>query len=82
MADTMDVVNNIFDQDYNEFKNNVNDILMNKLQDRISVEKIAVGQSMFQDDYEVDEDQVDQQDDSDYEPETDYNNEDDSNEEV
>jgi hypothetical protein len=83
MPDTMDAVKNMFDQDYNEFKNNVSDILFNKLQDRISVERIAVGQSMFQDDYDIDEDEVQQQDDTDFDPELELeNNEDDSDEEV
>lgn len=82
MANTMDAVNNIFDQDYNDLKNNVSDILYSKLQDRIGIEKITVGQSMFQDDYELEDGEVAQQDDADYEPETDYNNEDNSDEEV
>ena len=70
MADTMDAVDNMFDQDYSSFRNNVNDILFNKLQDRISVEKISIGQSMFEDEIDV-------------EPETELQyDEDDTDEEV
>ena len=75
MADTMDVVNNMFDQDYNEFKNNVNDILMNRIQDRVNIERIAVGQAMFNSDMEEEEIELD-------EPGTDYDYEDDTDEEI
>ena len=57
MADTMDAINQMFDQDYNEFRNSVNDILIDKLQGRIDNERIAVGQAIFAD--ETEEDDID-----------------------
>jgi len=72
MADTMDAINHMFDQDYNEFRNSVNDILMDKLQGRVDNERIAVGQAMFADPAEEDDyvpgEEVQQQDDADLDP--------------
>ena len=53
----MDAINQMFDQDYNEFRNSVNDILIDKLQGRIDNERINVGQAIFVD--ETEEDDID-----------------------
>jgi len=47
MSDPATAINHLFDREYNEFKQSVNDILMDKLQDRIGNEKIVVSQKMF-----------------------------------
>lgn len=47
MSQLEQAVDQLFSGDYNDYKETVNDILMNKLKDRIDSERYAVGQAMF-----------------------------------
>ena len=49
MSDAATAVDHLFNGEYNNYKQSVNDILMNKLRDRVDTERFNVGQSMFAD---------------------------------
>ena len=57
MTDTTDAVNNLATGQYSDFKSNIEDMLMDRLKDRIENQKVAVGMSMYQgeEDYDLDE---------------------------
>jgi len=52
MSTSREAVDQMFDQDYSNFRDSIQDILMDKLRGRVENEKIAVGQALFSDDFE------------------------------
>lgn len=54
-------VDQLFNGEYNDFKDSVKDVLMNKLNDRIDTERYSVGQAMFADEAGAEETDIDQE---------------------
>lgn len=61
MTDATTAVDQLFNGEYNNYKETVNDILMNKLKDRLDTERFNVGQAMFAADEQPEEEISDEE---------------------
>ena len=53
-------IKNVFNNDPSQFKDNVNDILMNKIGDQLSIQKMQMANSTFNNEEEPEEEESDE----------------------
>ena len=58
MSEPIDAINHIARDETSAFQNSIEDMLMDRLKDRIENQKVAVGMSMYQGEEDYDLDQV------------------------
>ena len=53
-------IKNVFNNEHSQFKDNVNDILMNKIGDQLSIQKMQMANSTFNNEEEPEEEESDE----------------------